>query len=238
MKAKILVAASVLAALGATSAASAELLVTYTGTIASGEDVTGIFGTSGADLTGNSFVARYLIDPSLGNQSTTPISNQAQGGTNLGVASPIVSANVTINGITFDFAGPASFAQVFGRNGSDSEQIHQYEYNPIIGNIQYSEFMTNFIDTSTLAIPKSLNTPFTYTATAQDQSGDDLDINNFDMQNHVNIDQANLTLNSTILTVALLPSTPEPSTWVMVLAGFAAFGIAAWQRTRSAKLAG
>jgi hypothetical protein len=234
MNAKIFGAAVVLAALGGASAASANLLVTYTGTVASGDDVTGVFGTPGADLTGDAFVAQYLIDPTLGNQSSGPIFNQAQGGATLGVASPIISANVTINGTTFDMGGPASFGQVFGRNNgsSESEQIHQYEYNPLIGNIQYSEAITNYIDAANASIPESLNTPFTYTATSQDSTGDTLDLDSFNTQTDVSIDEVRLNLISDSLTVASVPSTPEPSTWVMVLAGFVALGVAARRRTK------
>jgi hypothetical protein len=48
MTAKILPAVAVLAALGAASVASANTLVTFTGTLTDGTDYTGVFGTPGA----------------------------------------------------------------------------------------------------------------------------------------------------------------------------------------------
>jgi hypothetical protein len=63
MKSRFLVLAAV-AALCSTSAFADIVTETYTGT-ASGSDAAGLFGTPGANITGNAFTAVYVFDTNL-----------------------------------------------------------------------------------------------------------------------------------------------------------------------------
>ena len=55
--------------------------MTYTGTVAYGYDQNGRFGTPNASLNGDSYVARYTFDTTLGYTYSSPNENYAYGGT-------------------------------------------------------------------------------------------------------------------------------------------------------------
>jgi hypothetical protein len=99
LKSKFFGAAAILAALGFAGPASAEIVsVTYWGTVTSGYDQTGVFGPAGTDLIGDSYVAHYVFDTTEGITYSNSIGSGVTGGSWSGVASPSVSASVTING--------------------------------------------------------------------------------------------------------------------------------------------
>ncbi len=116
MRAKVLSAAAVVAALGAMPPATAALVpVTVWRTVSSGYDQTGVFGPAGQSLVGDSYEARYLFNTALGLTLSNPTKNYALGGTNFGVPSPAVSASVTINGVTVTIGGDY-IGYIFGSN--------------------------------------------------------------------------------------------------------------------------
>lgn len=101
-----------LAALLTSSPASAVVkIATYTGTIASGFDSTGVFGTANTDLTGARYVAVYTYDVALAEGRSTGSSwDYIQFGTYFGYYffpkhTPAISATVTINGVTQSVGG-------------------------------------------------------------------------------------------------------------------------------------
>jgi PEP-CTERM motif len=162
MNTKFLSTTAVLAALAVTPA-SASVTAIYTGTVY-GYDNIGIFG--GGSLAGDSFVARYVFDPTLGGyQFSSPTQNSSYGGPALGGGSPIISASLTINGQTFDFLGDY-FGEAAGANdGSYSEQFHQADD----GN--WNTYMYNYIHNFTATLPASLGMPLSYTVGSGDYSG-------------------------------------------------------------------
>lgn len=103
-----LATASVLSLVAMAAPASAKLIpITYTGTVSSGYDQTGLFGSSGANLSGAAFVATYLFDTAFGTTSSYSYNDwysysttSIYGGSAYGTTSPAVSATVTINGKT------------------------------------------------------------------------------------------------------------------------------------------
>jgi hypothetical protein len=81
----------------------ATITAVYTGTVDQGVDVSGTFGTAGADLTGLAYSATYVFDSSLG----VTQGGSLFGGPPWGVSSPALSASMTINGQTFSSNGPS-----------------------------------------------------------------------------------------------------------------------------------
>jgi hypothetical protein len=238
MKPKHLGAAALLAALGATSTASAtEALVTYTGTILSGTDYAGIFGPAGADLARDKFVAQYVIDPSLaGIQLGGPGDDYEQyiGGSSSKGGSPVLSADLTINGQTYDFT-VGQYGNLYGQNttfpGLSSQQSHTDSSQITVNSILHTWFISNYIQTyGTNPIPKSLTTPFSYKAMSGDGTGEQWWIDEYlDPQTQTPTYDALGVFNSMTITVS---SIPEPSAWTMLIAGFTALGFAAARRTK------
>jgi RHS repeat-associated protein len=76
---------------------AAIITVTITGTVSSGNDVTGVFGPSNTDLTGQSFTLVYTFDGTLGTESITatcgssPCGSEDMGATFTGTAAPASS---------------------------------------------------------------------------------------------------------------------------------------------------
>jgi hypothetical protein len=117
-----------LALLTLLSQPSAEILVvTYTGPISSGFDRPGLFGAPRRELDGDSYVARYRFDTSLGRTFSSLLErNFAVGGTALGITSPALSSTVTVNGITQPILTGNYYGQILGyNNGFNSEQSHR-----------------------------------------------------------------------------------------------------------------
>jgi uncharacterized Zn-binding protein involved in type VI secretion len=78
----------------------------YFGKITDGFDTAGLFGAPMTDLTGDHILAVFVFDTSLGTRVTDPgVSDFVFGGTQAGVASPLVSATVTINGKSVAMGG-------------------------------------------------------------------------------------------------------------------------------------
>ena len=97
--AKLAAAAAVLSL--AASAAQAAVTITFTGTVKSGVDGAGLFGAVGADLTGLAFTSAYVVDDTLihiGPNDT----GSAEGGGAYGTPLPVISASMTINGLTYN----------------------------------------------------------------------------------------------------------------------------------------
>jgi hypothetical protein len=109
------VAAALLALFGASPASATIVQVTYTGTLSSGFDTSGVFGPPGTDLTNDPYTASYLFDTTFA--GSTPTYNVAYGGTIISVpnASPSLGATLTINGRSFSIMGDY-FSQILGYN--------------------------------------------------------------------------------------------------------------------------
>jgi hypothetical protein len=102
----IAIVAALSAIAASTSAHAATIIITYSGIINAGYDVTGVFGSAGQNLTGISYTSVYtLTDPTPGAiVNDDGISSSTYGGTNYMVPTP-VSGNITINGVTRNIGG-------------------------------------------------------------------------------------------------------------------------------------
>jgi hypothetical protein len=210
---------------GVSQAAAAIMDVTYTGTVSSGTDYLGVFGTAGANLTGSSWVATYTYDTSLGYLSSSSSLYQLYGGSAYYYAptSPVLSSMVTINGV--GKAVDASYSgQVYGsNNGSVSQQFHTAE-NSSSGQF---EKLNNGIYNYNGSLPASITTPFTHTV----NSSDAYHLGYYNSKNGTVYDYISANLET--LTVSEhVAAVPEPSTWAMMLLGFAGVSFAAYRKKK------
>jgi hypothetical protein len=207
-------ACAALGALLSTSAFADIVTETYTGTVSSGFDNAGFFGSYNADLSGLAYTATYVFD--------TAVPGAAQygsGGTFFtyggGVNTPAVSAAMTINGHTFTTNG-LGHAELDASNMSSGSFRTYAQANAAFG----SQF-DNFLETQDPAAPypTSLSSPFTYTYHAVGTSS---------AYGTFKIGGDWLSLSPT--TVTLTAAVPEPSTWAMMILGFAGVGFMAYRR--------
>jgi hypothetical protein len=189
-------------ATGAAAPASATIIsYTFDSRITDGVDITGLFGTAGANLAGDAIEAVFTFDTSLGERGTVPgTTDSVIGGTQDPSApvSPLVSASVTINKHTVSIGG-GLLAAVLTNGGQfiSAEAIQD---------------TTTFVDAFVYEkdAPASLDTPF---SPMGDIAG---------TFNITETDPMSGALESANASFAL----PEPATWAMMLMGFAGLGAA------------
>lgn len=105
MKNALWALALAVALLPAGSLRAANITITWTGNVVNGIDDSNTFGLgSGFDLTGESFTAKFVVDPTAGFIQTAADFFDTRGGTDVpGFASPVLSAELSINSQTFSF---------------------------------------------------------------------------------------------------------------------------------------
>jgi hypothetical protein len=233
MNVKLVSVVAGVAMLGGVSQASAAIMdVTYTGTVGSGIsgsygiDTLGVFGTAGANLTGSSWVATYTFDTSLGDPYSSSNYNYVHGGSNYGAAypSPVLSSMITINGVGRAVDG-SYIGEISGYNsGGFSEQYHiAYDYSS-----GHQEYLQNYIYNYIGSLPASITTPFTHTVDANDTEF----IGKYYLANGA----ASETIYAYITTLTVtehVAAVPEPSTWAMMILGFAGVGFAAYRKKKT-----
>jgi hypothetical protein len=205
-----------LAFFGIVSTASAEIVyVTYSGTVVAGSDLIGIFGTPGSSLAGYAYTTSYIFNTSVGTIQSDPFYNTAYGGIGYAQPSPSLGAVLTINGVSFAVGG-ASFGQLYGIDFGDFSRSYDFA-GDALGTIAGRSVFNQMSDPSR-TIPVSINTPFTYTATSGGQGQALIYINPLNGAGDL------IDLAPTTETVSVPGAVPEPSTWAMMLLGFAGLG--------------
>jgi hypothetical protein len=228
MKSNLLVAIAGVMLLGVTQASAAILDVKYTGTVTYGYDQTGVFGTVETDgnaYVGDAFVANFVFNTNIyGSAVSGPLENNALGGSSVsGSGSPALSASLTLNGQTASIGDPGYYGYIAGYNDgfSQSEQQHA------AGNFSYDS-LSALIYAFDASIPNSITTPFTYNVASDPD-------NAFGSMGFVlgtsDTTYAQILGTANILTVSLA-TTPLPSTWTMLIAGFAGLGFFAYRGTK------
>ena len=90
------------------AADAATMKATYAGKVFYGYDKSGVFGDAETDLAGEAFTISFIYDTSKGGRTTAAKSDYLYGGNVYGtdyLNSPVTSASVDINGITYSFPG-------------------------------------------------------------------------------------------------------------------------------------
>ena len=148
-------------------ASAAIVDVVYIGTVSSNTDASGYFGPAGGfnNLVGDTYEASFVFNTALGTTYSSATNNYAYGGSYIGVATPVVSAIVTVNGQSVNITGAYKgviYGENFGPSMSDM-QLHEAETDE-------DDFTEDYVQTNTGALPASITTPFTYLVGSADTS--------------------------------------------------------------------
>ena len=210
--------------LSGSGASAATMVATITGTTSdyyfgsdNGYDTTGEFGLS--DLGGTTFTATFTYNTSVGVRTTTPGADEL---TNSAAFPDVVSATITINGVTETIAGNnteygfGDEAFIFPFRRAQFNSTDDFTVNDI--NTDSSLFFEPAADT-----PASLTDTMT-TMTTSNPTTNTLDISVYDDNTNQYLHHAEVFLNASTLTISA--AVPEPATWAMFLVGFGAVGFA------------
>ena len=235
MIAKILGAAVAVAMMAAAPPASARIVtVTFTGTVATVDNPDGLWNSPSL---GETIVTSMTFDTSQAYGSYSDGSeNNIWGGTGYGGPQFILSASATINGVVYSVASP--------NYGSLSSDVYpSAPYSGVIGNGKNDVANGGASYTSTsvmeganssspsLPFPYSLTTSYSYTLGPNDVGMNEIAFVNDNFVTDLwQFD--NIVGNVTNVTVVV--GAPEPSTWAMLLLGFAGLGFAGYRRARTA----
>lgn len=149
--------------LGASSAQANIVAVTYSGTVVSGFDQTGLFGPANGNLAGDTYKVVYIFNTSLGITSSTPTASSASGGTSYPAPTPSIKTIVTINGVSVSSNLNGYLDQITGSNdGSSSQQYSSTQYYNAGNVATVNNYAYDLVNTSNLSIPADINTPFFY----------------------------------------------------------------------------
>lgn len=205
-------------AVGASGAQAATMQAVYTGTVFSSGNTTGEFGVAAVDgLDGLGYVLTFLYDTDVGTVVTFPTNTSFIGGTDSGTLgpSPIISASLSINGVTRSIAGASQGSISQQQDSLDIAQhfaLDETAYDGIGTDLAYSLFIT--ISGSDFATSSDLTQPFTLTGlTPSAGSG------RFQLIRHedgVNVENATGGLYVETLTVSAYVA-PDPDTEVPVV---------------------
>jgi len=193
--------AAVLTVLLAGTASATQYVVTYTGTVSSGYDGTGVFGVAGANLTADPFTAVYTYNTGVGVRATVAgVSDSVTGGSYIGQPS-VASAKLTINGVTVSFSGAQA-------SSADAEPGYAAEY----AGFGVNDYVDNNISAAGLSATLNETLPFT--------AGSPTNGNFFQLSSLGRSATGGFS-TETIQISAL----PEPTTWAVLLMGVGLIGL-------------
>lgn len=240
MNCKVLAGATACLILGlatSTTANAAIVTVTYSGAVDSGTDGLGIFGVKGNSLKSLPFTMTYVFDTSINRTAgTSPAYQVSYGGSVLpgNLASPLISAMLTINGVNKSVDGsvfsdigfwsaftPGYYETTAGLPGSVGNS------GVVMGNFLQSDFSsidqlfkeTNLVGGISFAdsgVTKMYSGFFDFLSGSSSTASTD-----GRFASGVTLD---VTSGSGTLLGGTAPGVPEPATWGMMILGFGAIG--------------
>ncbi|MEI6486052.1 MAG: PEPxxWA-CTERM sorting domain-containing protein [Sphingomonadales bacterium] len=233
MKSKYLLAAAVIAGLAGSAAHAAVGTATFTGTLASLNDTAGLF--PGAQV-GSSFTAVWVLDTELGVHRVAPgLVHVIYGGSQYqpghsaydpanvgpeGYTTPVLSAALTINGVTVNFLGDTygNGQSYFGSIAFVANSDHKVA--PFSDN-SYTQLL-NFFDNGR----SDLLTSFTVTNPVGTYGS--FDISRPGTESHGIFN----TMSMSWQVPPIGGTVPEPASWAMMLCGFGLTGAALRRQRR------
>ena len=228
---KFLASAALAASFGLAGPVSAAVVqVQYRGTVSSGYDTTGVFGSAGSFLDGLAYTASYTFETTYGHTLSSSYYNYAYGGGVLSMPSPVLSSTVTINGNTV--AVPGSWnGQISGYNdGIYSHQSHQsQEYSYNISSYRDNNSY-NYIYNYNGTLPASITAPFSYAVTEGDTAEGFVQIRQYTLDSTGYTHSADAYAYLIPDHVTIGAPIPEPETYALLLAGLGLLGFAARRR--------
>jgi hypothetical protein len=130
---------------------------------------------------------------------------------------------ITINGVGRAVEG-SNFGEDYGyNNGGWSQQYHMAENN----SSGHTEYLQKSIYGYYASLPASITTPFTHTVGANDYA-----YGNYYQWNGTGYETISAKL-ATLTVSEHVGAVPEPSTWAMMLLGFAGVGFAAYRKRKN-----
>jgi hypothetical protein len=228
MKMRSLVLGSALSLI-ATAASAAIVTETFTGTV-TGVDTAGFFVTAGASLD-TTFTAQYFWNTANGISNNSTGFFEQHGGSRAGTTSPSIGANLIINGITYSTNGNAD-SQLFLFNSDGGIKFGAFsEVNPETTSGADMFTWIHNVNGVGVPFPTSVSSPFsTYTVQVGDFVGGGFTIGG----DSLTLTPTTVELSSTV--DELSAGVPEPSTWAMMILGFAGIGFLAYRRKLGPKL--
>jgi hypothetical protein len=202
--------AASLAAISAPAQAT-QVIVTYAGTVHSGVDIDGLFGTAGADLKRQGFTLSFTVDTSnFQTIAGAPSSGIAYMGS--------VLATMTIGGRSYTINGafPDSSVAQWAPPAPDGDYDYQINGDVAAANGDWANAnVASFYD---YFGAMGLTTPLFHTVSRNDDAADA----NFSGGNTLLNDNRVSSISVEVL--ASPTSAPEPASWAMMIGGFGAIG--------------
>lgn len=227
MKTRVMVLITTACAVAAIAApaSSSPVLITYSGTVSSGYDYAGQFGTAQAALDGQSFIASYLFDPAKGgNTVSTDSFTDTSGGSVSGSVSPLISATLTIGNHTVNLPGGYS-----DRFENVSLGDFGYQYSSVYSILNGPGYEFSDLDFTTAG--NGFIIPATFSDYSSDVGPSSGLYQFLRYGSDLPSEDVYATLNPNHLSISV-SAVPEPATWVMMLAGFGMIGSAARRRSK------
>lgn len=205
-------------AITAAPAAAAVRIAHFAGTLVSGLDQTGLFGTPGADLAGAAITASYRYDTALGLRNSNPgVSEEVFGGSYFGISSPVTNTRITINGISHDIASLTTSTAFTSLGFGIAFDSYDFEDNALF---QTANGAGNFDVTTLAGFPSALDTLVAPRAVTLSNSY--FQFTTFDKVNLVQSVRSygEWEASATFSVTAV----PEPASWALLLIGFGLVG--------------
>lgn len=221
----------------AVPAAAAPTTVTVTGTVMSGIDAGGQFGTTGASLAGQPFSAIFTIDPATGSTAIETATSSYLAG--MGATSPI-SAVLTIGSGSFSFTGShnglARTTDAAGNGGTDST-LFFVDDTDLSQKPNDNTLLSLGFDTlrNVLSAPAFGGIAVSDLSLADNAKGV-LKIANRDDSTGAFGTPTVADLSISTIRTSVVSPVPEPATWAMMVAGFAVAGVALRRRRVDARV--
>jgi hypothetical protein len=232
--------ATAAAFLSAASPALALVKVTYTGTVASGSDLTGLFGAANADLAGLSFRAVYLFDDNPDGQFFNP--PFSSGWTSLFDPGPKVF--LTIGGVTVvsdcGFFTPDYCGFTHTQTAAPGDWRLDSELNAFVVDATPPagpRTWTHQIDIGVMSAVHPFLDSFDYRTSAHYvlQPGD-TGFGTVSLENIVDggapTEHFGYRVNAVLTPLVVTIGVPEPATWAVMILGFGMAGAALRRRRR------
>jgi hypothetical protein len=225
----------------ATNASAATITEVFTGTVSGLNGTDTMFG--GSVSVGDQFTATYLFNTSLGQEYDTTGAFRLQGGSTDGNLSPVASVTLSFNGGPALSLNGSGFGELLVSNSDvgtskfvTSAAAQSAGYDTLLSmGVQSVPSAGNQVNPNVVPFPTSLTSEFSYTTDPYwdyrfGQLGEPGGTSN-------NPNLINFTISSVTLTaVDNVAAVPEPSTWAMLILGFAGVGFLAYRRKNQVAL--
>ena len=204
-------------------------IATYTGTISSGLDSTGVFAAPGTDLPGYSFTATYTYDKLRGSLNVTDVGYDVSFGS--GLNSPIIASNITINGVTKSISNTG-----FGYVGVTLPPWTPYFYIRHDSGENFDDGATSMSRQLTTrgvaaSLPATLDQnwgPVSVSNSLNEFNG--MSFYGYDYLLDTTTEAVSARFGPDMVYTVTGDSVPEPTSWALMIAGFGMVGVALRRR--------